>query len=289
MKYLCFILTLFFSSQALLANGWVKDKGQYYAKIGYSQTSERDFRAAPGSFSEKESAASLYGELGLGLPWTSQVTIYTAYKTIERDGLAAGIGSYTAASHTDTKLNLKSRLFSLNQVGTLPVSIFAALTTGVNLPTTPDEYSLGSDERLGDVPAGAPWLVGPVDKGETGSILGLGLSAYYGGVWANAGYTDERETGGDWQDGKWEFALGVGLPGNSWIQAGYSRLRSTFTSGDAGDADTANETTEERGISLGLTVWQGLALEGGYLLSQKIDSPWEDWAGYTVGVSHRTL
>ncbi|NRA67173.1 MAG: hypothetical protein HRU19_22005 [Pseudobacteriovorax sp.] len=283
---------LLISGQSL-ASGWVKSPNEYYVKVSLTSNQARESKNSPVVLEEQEQATAVYGELGVPLPWLAQVGFYSAHKSVNREEVDLAQDSYEAAAMTDTQISLKNRIFTLSDYTSGPVEILGSATVGLVLPTTPDEFALGNEaDRADDVPTNKGYLLGTVDKGTTGTILGLGVSAVYKGAWASIGFDRLADQAGDWEDDKLSASIGIGLPSSSWVQVSYINTKSTIDSSILAGGNTIDQLedeTTEIGISGGATVWKGLAVEAGWTQAQNLKDIWSDWQTYTLGVSYRTI
>lgn len=285
-----FLLFLFLPDHSLLASGWVKEAGKYYLKLSHSSTEDKAFTATSEDmqFEEIEQPTAFYGEVGLPyLPWNSQLSVSFANKRITRKALEAG-DKHTSQGLSDTQLKVK------HQLGTFqfsPVGIAVSLTTGGNIPTTRERFREGNEnQRFGDFGQlqVRDFLVSSLDKGKAGYIYGYGISSAYRFLWL--GVSQEATSFSNFGQGlkpgvaTTEVSFGSALPFNSWVQTFYRQFRE-FAYADG----ISDNTWATKGASIGLTFFQGAALEVAYSQSSSLKQGYADYQVIEVGVSYRSI
>lgn len=289
------------------ANGFVKGPGQHYSKVGLALERPATFGPGPEAYREEGRVVSVYSEVGLPLPWASQVSVYVPWKTIIRRSVAEG-DTLESASFADARLGFR---FSLGTPQTFfegsswPLSVHLASETQLVLPTTPETFREGNEQRRASkAPEGASFLVAGVDRGLSRWSQGLGLSLSSGALWLSSRVALTQDLRPGSPEHLVAFELGHGLPWNSWVQAGFERIGALAneepTQADPAAAPVATESASRRApavrlknqfrAGIGVTIWDGLALEAGYSQSRPqpsdlapIQSQWQ------LGVSYRSL
>lgn len=276
------------------ANGFVKEPGDAYVKLAYSATGNKSLGLEEGAAAQSETswAARMYGEFGLNLPWTSQVSLATALKSIRRSGDAGE--SFESRSFADTTVQHKSLVHAKTflEDTSWPVSFRLASQTSIIVPTTPRRFRTGREfSRYGDVKAGRESLVAPVDDGKWGWSQGFGMSFASQGVWLSLGATQAQDFSMTSPRQTFESQVGLSLPFHSWFQLGFSQSRSSFAQlTQEGNAASARMVDDTLLSSVGLTFWRGLALEAGVERRAPRKGRTESSStGWTLGVSARSL
>jgi hypothetical protein len=280
------------------SSGFVKGPGEHYTKLGLGVEARQTYGSGAEAFREDVRTVSLYSEAGLPLPWRSQLSAYVPWTSTVRKSVALG-DEFQSASFADTRLGLKLDLGNKTFFAdsSLPVSVYLASDLGYVVPTTPKDYREGNEsERASDAPDGATFLVASSDRGISRWSQGLGLSVVVDRVWLSSRAGISQDARPKSPEATLALDLGTGLPWNSWIQVGYERIvaQAESTPAPSGDTDAKKPPplkleTKLQG-SLGVTVWDGLALELGY--TQSRPQPSEKGPiirTWSTGVSYRSL
>ncbi len=286
-------LTLCGAPTLALAGGWVKQPADYYVKLGYGLPQTQEFRPSDSSGAEKRDmiteSYSLYGELGVPAKWPLQVSLSAAYKSVTNKSVDVE-DSFKNASFADTRLVTSHGIFSGNISESFPLGVATAGRLGVVLPTTPNEFRQGNESnRFDDVPASRTDLISSVDRGVASVIVGGGLSLSYSPVWFSLDLDVTAPYEMIFATQKLAASLGVGLPFNSWLQLTASRTGETAPFLDGDRAEEGTKTDSSAALSVGLTVYRGLALEAEAAYNQTSVEDIADWQSYSVGVSYRSL
>ena len=291
-------LAVITSCPTAFASGFVKDAGDHYTKLNLSVQPRQSYGTGTEAFREDVREVSLYSELGLPLPWRSQVSLYVPWTMVTRTAATLG-DKFESASFADLRVGLKLDLGSRSffAESSLPLTVYLATDSGIVLPTTSSSYREGNESsRYGDAPQGASFLVASIDRGISRWTQGLGLSVVGGPVWLSGRFALSQDVRPKSPESSVGLDLGLGLPWNSWVQMGWERIAALAAEEESKDSATGKERppplrleTKLKG-SLGLTVWDGLALELGYTQNRTqtgslspITSMW------LVGLSYRSL
>jgi hypothetical protein len=288
---------LWFLPSVAAASGFVKGAGEHYSKVSVAVEGRQTIGEGDVAFHEDVRAVSLYSEVGLPIPWKSQVSFYVPWKTVVRKSVTLG-DQFQSASFADSRLGLKLDLgsHSFFSESSFPLAVFLASDTGYVLPTTADSYREGNEaSRYKDAPGGASFLVARVDRGISRWTQGLGLSAVSGPVWLSSRFSISQDVRPKSPERNFGVDLGVGLPWNSWAQVGFERIAALAESGKVVDGEGKErppplklETKIQ--ASVGLTVWDGLALEVGFTQTRPQPSEGSPISRvWSAGVSYRSL
>ncbi len=294
-----FWVCLFLMPSLSNASGFVKDPGQSYTKWSYSSSSERDLSSTDDAVKirEKTDSGDFYTEIGVPFLIPAQVSLFGQVKRVVRQSVL-NRDSFASQSFADSKVLSKFGLFKDTFLpDSFPVFTSLSVTLGSKLPTTPSKYRSGQETRRGkDLSPEKRNLVAPVDAGTWGFVTGMGLSLAASGVWVSLthnGMTAQKHV----RETQNSVQLGVGLPGNSWIQTSYEVQTSgkskpfnrIFTEGD-GDLLHPLTRSEVFGIGLGLTFWQGVAFEAAaQRLVPRFGKTGGSYSQYTFGFSKRDI
>lgn len=276
--------------QTAHAGGWVKDSGNFYVKGSWGIPSTQRYRPSDAALrlDTETSTYGIYAEVGLPGLWPVQINFASSYKSILRQSPSFD-DKLKNASVTDTRLVSQHSLFA----GELAPGVGLAVATrlGAVLPTTPEDFRSGEESRrFNKVPAGREPLVTGVDRGELAWTLGSGASVSFSPVWLSLDMDVTSASDATFAAQQSAVALGVGLPWNSWFQISFSQNKDPYVALDQAGVPSVESTTETRAsAALGLTVWNGLALEGDASYHQTSAQDWEDWWSFSSGISYRTL
>ena len=279
------------------ASGFVKNSGAHYTKFSYAWTTQDINQGSADGFKEKRGAYTLYVEAGLPTPFKLQVSAAATLKKIAREGKDAkgtGTDSFTSQGLADSTVGLKAAVYegSLFQES-FPLFFALAARGDVTLPTTKKAFRVGNEsERARQAPASRTFLVAPLGDGKYATTLGLGFSVSAQGVWLSAEHLQKQSWEAQFADRTLSSQLGFGLPFNSWLQVGFEnnakQVAAAETEGTI--AQRQLQTSNKFSSGVGLTVWDGLALEAGFERNLKgFNNKIKAHTGYTVGLSYRSL
>lgn len=276
-------LLIFTCNSKLWAGAWVKESGSYYIKLSLSQASERLHTVEPSSekFSQKDSTWHLYAETGLSSTIPFQLSIYMPYKIIDRSTVDK-LETFSNKGIGDTVLSFKYPLLNPKPFFDTPTKFLIALSGGIILPTTSNNYRFSNEERrYHEVSQENQDLISGIDKGMLLYLLGLDSSIYWKALWLSLGGKILGSSSGR-ESYESKIDLGLGLPSNSWIQTSWSQLISKVK-------NSPNTVTTKAGIGLGWTAIYNVALELGYFRINNSDPAWENNTEMSLGLSVRTL
>lgn len=278
------VLSIAFLSATAQAGGWVKGKNEFYTKVAMDKTSDRPFEEF---FKETETNLSIYAEYGLPVNRPTQIQFYGAIRETTRTDPETD-ANFSGQSFTDSEIRARHKLGQV-QLGSAGTTYFAG-GVGFILPTTGEKFRVGNEEqRSDDVPEDKTYLIASIDRGKPGALLDLGLTHSVKSFWFNLSPAYKRAFNGDFSITVWDVAIGSGLPFNSWVQIAYSYSKSQDEIESSTTTESTSSTDTGLGASLGLTFWQGLALELGYKTRSTKGGDWEDGQTWSAGLSFRSL
>ncbi len=284
-KFISMMILIAATPKNLLANGFVKEPGQYYTKLSRSVSDQNTNRNKVAlNIKQNETATRLYLEYGLNLPWKSQLTVAAVHKTIDTKDNAQG-DSFKTAGFGDSDLELKNQL-GYTQIGHARLAF--ASSFGLKLGTTKEKFTHKNvGKRADQVPSDRKHLIAGLDNGTNGLLYGLGTSLIYKIMWVNLLQKTGNDLGGSWSSLQSSADLGFALPFNSWLQLGTQQYRYVGTSHSLIEADRT--TTVTKSISLGLTFYEGLAAEFGYSSISDSSNFWKPHDQFEIGLSCRSI
>lgn len=287
---LLLIFGLLLTANSGFSSGWVKEDEKFYTKLDHSESSERMFDHGGYKFEQVEQTTAVYAEYGLKnspkIPL--QLSLYSALKTIRRQDPVVN-DHFTSRGFTDTDLMAKSQFGQLPVEGGTKGTFYFAGIAGLTLPTTSKKLAQGNEEQQApEMPADRRFLISSVDRGKPAVIGGVGTTYFYNFLWTNLGLIYKYGTSGAWSAMQTDLALGFSLPHDSWIQFLTSRLANSDRSRDDSSVSRTNNTRSSTNVaSLGLTIWNGLAVEPRIEKTASSDSSFENGTVLALGLSFR--
>jgi hypothetical protein len=283
-KPLVLMLSLAFGVPAL-ANGFVKRPNEVYGKVSFSADKKMTETSGAGDYVKTTQQVQGYGELGLPLPWRSQISLSTSVRQVTRKSVDKG-DSFESRGFSDTQLNFKSLVHEgeLARPLGVPVAFLFAAEYGLNLPTTREKYRTGNESVLAaGVSPERVFLVSPIDRGVLQTRQGLGVSLFSSGVWLSMSHMTsvDRELSAPGQTARVE--LGTSLPQSSWLQLSFQNSSSNDNTNSA-SAQKTPHSEKSFGFSGGYTFLPGWAAETGITFVNSVD--FHQWS---VGISYRTM
>ncbi len=273
------------------ANAWVKSDYDHYIKVFYNTSSAELNESSTSTTEQTKSNIGLYAESGLGfLPWKSQVSFSLLHKTIDRTIKQTKEG-HKSSSFADIRLIQKHAITS-KEIFNTGIQFLLAANTGVIIPLTREKFQSGNEDlRASEITTGNTALLSSIDRGKIGYIYGASTTLNYKTYWLNINHSIDALADAKYYAHNYDIALGVGLPFNSWLQlsSAWNKSSSATAETSTGTSSNTESLIKTYSASLGVTFYNGFAIEGGYDYIINSDKNWSAEEVFTVGLSHRSL
>lgn len=268
------------------ANGFVKKPNEVYGKLSFSADKKTAEGNAAESYEKNTAQLQAYGELGLPLPWSSQVALSTSLRQVTRKSIETK-DSFESRGFSDTQLMFKSLVHEgeIARPRGLPVSFLLAADFGLTLPTTRKKYRTGNESLLSEgVAAERAFLVSPIDRGALQSRQGLGMSFLAAGKWLSLAYQTHSDTTLAAAGRTSRAEMGTSLPHASWVQLSFQSATDREIAAQSIGSQKGQTEENALGLSTGYTFLPGWAAEAGITFINT-----RHFYQWSAGVSYRTM